>query len=352
MRMTFTHGWRTLAGVGVVAAGLAVGADRAFTQAPTPPAAPAAEPTQIPANTRDYGSRPVAYIYGNTPVTRADLAEYLIARGGHERVEMLVNKMIVEVEAQKRGITITPQEMEAALNEDLKDINVKRDDFISAVLPKYNKSLYEWMEDVVRPRLLLTKMCQDRVKVSDADLRLEFERRYGEKRDVRIIIWPESDGKKNVLAAWDQARKNDDEFIRMAKNQANPSLAATAGHVKPVNRHLIAEDKIVETTAYALREGEISQVLETKQGYMVMKLLRIIPPEVVTFEKEREKIYADVKNLNLSAEIPKQFAELAKAANPVMLMKGPPAAWRFQQTNKQMAEDIRNQQSVTPAGGK
>ncbi|MGL4424595.1 MAG: peptidyl-prolyl cis-trans isomerase [Gemmataceae bacterium] len=353
-------GWRALAGIGIVAAGIGIMADRAMTQTPPPVSTPAAsqEPTQVAPNTRDYGSRPVAYIYGNVAITRADLAEFLIARGGYDRVEMLVNKMIIETEAQKRGITVTPIEMEAALGEDLKGINVKKEDFISAVLPKYNKTLFEWMEDVVRPRLLLTKMCKANVKVAEEDLKLEFERQYGEKRDVRIIIWPESDGKKNVLSAWDQARKSDDEFLRMAKQQANPSLAGTAGHIKPINKHLVAEDKIVETTAFSLREGEVSQVLETKQGYMVMKLLRIIPPDVnAKYESVKDRISGEVFDMKLSQEIPKMFAELSKLANPQILMKGPPPAWRFEKSNKELAEDVRNQPAagapvVLPAGGK
>lgn len=348
---------------GVVAAGLIAHSDRLSAQPPAPaPAAgtpaSATEPTLVSPASKDYGSRPVAYIYGNIPVTRADLSEFLIARGGYEKVELLVNKMIIEEEAKKRNITVTPQEMEAALLEDLKGINVDKKDFVSVVLPKYGKSLYEWMEDVVRPRLLLTAMCKDRVEVAEADLRIEFERQYGEKRDVRVIIWPAGDDKKTILKLWDEARKSDDEFIRLARQQANPALASTAGHIKPISRHLVADDKIVETTAFGLREGEVSQVIETRQGYMMMKLLRVVPPdENITFEKVKDALYKEVYDQKLTQEIPKQFAELQKAAAPMLLLKGPPSQWQFEQTNRQMAEQIRKEKmeregsEVAPAGG-
>ena len=49
----------------------------------------------------------VAMIYGNVPVTREELGEFLIARGGYEKVDLLVNKRIIEVEAARRNITVT-----------------------------------------------------------------------------------------------------------------------------------------------------------------------------------------------------------------------------------------------------
>src|SRR5437868_1319121 len=74
----------------------------------------AQEPTLIDAAAKDYGTRPVAYIYESIPVTRADLAEFLIARGGYEKVELLVNKMIIEKEAERAGIKVTTTEMDKA----------------------------------------------------------------------------------------------------------------------------------------------------------------------------------------------------------------------------------------------
>jgi hypothetical protein len=355
--MRITPRVRRAAAAGVLAAGLGITADRALTQ---PPAAPAAEPTLVPPTTKDYGARPVAYIYGNVPVTRADLAEFLIARGGYEKVELLVNKVIIEEEARKRNIQVSPQAMEAAFAEDLKGINVKKEDFVNVVLPKYGKTLYEWMEDVVRPRLLLTAMCKDKVQVTDDDLRIEFERQHGEKRAVRIIIWPPSDEEREIFKLWDTIRKSDEEFLRLARQQANPALAAAAGEIKPINRHLVAEDKIVETTAFGLREGEVSQVLKTRQGYMVMKLLKVIPPDATAKfedEKVREALHKEMFEQKLTAEIPKQFAELAKAANPTILLKGPPSHWQFAQTTRQTVEEFQRQQetlkpgAAVPAGG-
>lgn len=342
---------RRIVMAGLLAAGLS---SWGFTQSP-PPAQPT-EPTLVDAKSKDYGSRPVAYIYNTVAITRADLAEFLIARGGHEKVELLVNKMIIEEEAKRRKITVTPQEMEAAFKADLNISNppIRKEDFINLILPKYNKTYYEWMEDVVRPRLILGKMCADRIKVTDEDLKQIFEREYGEKKAVKIIIWPKGDNLKSITQTWEIIRKSDEEFDRVARSQANAGLASVAGEIKPIARYQIGDDKdkIVEQIAFSLKEGEISQIFETQQGYMVMKLIKSIPADTkVKFETEKEKLYKEAYDLKQTAEIPKMFAELCKAANPSVLLSGPPPQWRFEKSARDLAEDVLRQNGVQPAAG-
>ena len=98
--------------------------------------------------------RPVAYVHGNIAITMDEFGKYLMDRGGSEKLELFVNKRIIEMAADAQKITVTKAELEAKLAEDLKGIGATQDDFLKILLPKYNKSLYEWMEDVVKPGLL------------------------------------------------------------------------------------------------------------------------------------------------------------------------------------------------------
>lgn len=339
---------RRLMLAGVLAAGALAG--QAFTQAPS------TEPTLVDPKSKDYGSRPVAYINTTTAVTRADLAEFLIARGGHEKVELLVNKLIIEEAAKKRNITVTPQEMEAAFKADLNISNppIRKEDFINLILPKYNKTYFEWMEDVVRPRLILGKMCADRVKVTDEDLLQLYTREYGEKKAVKIIIWPKGDDLKSITKTWDLIRKSEAEFDATARSQSNASLASTAGEIKPIARFQIGDDKdkIVETIAFTLKEGEVSQIFETHQGYMVMKLVKTIPADAkVKLADVKERLHKEAYDLKQAAEIPKMFAELSKDAKPSILLSGPPAAWRFEKPTRGAEDVIRENGGIQPTAG-
>ena len=272
---------RGLAFAGVAAAGYAFGisGDRAAAQ-PQPPALlpPGTQPPKT-APQPEPDRRVTAYIYGNVPVTREELGEFLIARGGHEKLELLVNKRIIEVEAQRRQITVTPIEVQAALEDEMRGMGITKADFAKHILPRYGKTLYEWVEDVVKPRLMLTKMCQDRVKISEEDLKKAFENRYGELRTAKVICWNKDDNGPLLRIAqkqWDEARKGDAEFDAVARTQADPTLAAVCGLVKPVGRHSVTASDQVEKVLFSLKVGEISQLFDTPSGIMCMKLIEII----------------------------------------------------------------------------
>lgn len=327
------RGWVRAAGAaGAAAAGYFFGlaADRVTAQ---PAAAPPAD------------KRVVAYIYGTTPVTREDLGDFLIARGGYDKLELLVNKKIIEVEAARRGLTVTALEVEAALNEDLRGMGVELKDFERVVLPRYGKSLFEWSEDVIKPRLLLSKMCRDRVKVTEDDLTRAFENRYGERRQAKIICWNKED-LKAAQRQWDEARKGDAEFDRIARSQADPNLAAAAGLVAPIGRFPEKEDDTCTKILYTLKVGEVSHLFGTPAGHMCIKCVAVIPPDpnAKPEGKLRETLEKEMFDKKLSAEIPKFFGELKKAANPNLLLKGPPSP----RENREGVQQIIEASGINP----
>ena len=73
---------------------------------------PACEPSTRP--------RQIVALYnGQTPITREDFGEFLISRYGLENIDFLINRCIIEKECKGRGISATPEEIEAGLAEDL-----------------------------------------------------------------------------------------------------------------------------------------------------------------------------------------------------------------------------------------
>jgi hypothetical protein len=289
----------------------------------TPQAAPQQEAPSVPAAagpSSDYSHRVVAYIYGTTPITREELGEYLIARMGKERLARLVNRRIIDHVCQEKGIEVTQAEVEADLAETLKGLAVHQSEFVSKILKPYHTTLYEWKEDVIKPRLLLTKLCRDRVQVTDEDLQKAFTAYHGEKLECRIILWPSSE-KGHVFLLYPKIRDSEEEFDRASKQQADPKLAATGGMIAPFGRYTTGNEEM-EKAAFNLKEGEISQVIETPQGLVVIKCLHHIPPDGRKLEDVREQLTKDIINRKLNqVEIPKLFAELRQQANPTLFLK-------------------------------
>lgn len=317
--------WSAAALVGMGLFGFALGQ---WTGAPV--VVNAQQPKEIvPASASDYPLRVVAYIHGNIPITREDLGEFLIARHGNSKVELLVNRRIIEHACQMAKVTVTPQEVEASLEEDLKQLAVDRTTFVKQFLKQYNKTLYEWKEDVIKPKILLTKLVQGQVKVDEVDIQRLFESQYGEKSECRLIVWPQGE-EKFALKMYDEIRKSEAAFDKTAREQAISSLAATGGRIAPIGRGVSEADKnIVEHIAFKLRPGELSELFQIPgQGTAVLRCEKRIPP-TYRDEADRKKLYDSVRtqmhkamfDQKVAKAIPPMFEQMKKAANPNYVLK-------------------------------
>lgn len=333
--------WQKRIGLGVLTIGVALTAMLVLRKVPQPKVAaetpqvkteakqttsPASLPkslqtSNIPSTNSDYSSRVVAYVYDNTPITREELGEYLIARYGTERLDLLCNKKIIDNECRKAGIEVTAAEVENSLSEDLKGLNVDRKTFVDKVLKNYRKNLYEWKEDVIRPKLMLSKLVRSRVKVTDEDIKKAFDAYYGEKVECRIVMY-EKGFERAVLSDYPRLRDSEEEFHKAAKNQKSSSLAATAGKIRPIARNTTGNDEL-EKAAFALQPNEVSPVIGTPEGLIIVKCDKRIPADTtVNLESVREKITAEIIEKKIAAEIPVAFAEMRKRANPKIILQG------------------------------
>jgi hypothetical protein len=295
---------------------------RAKAEPPSQPSREAASSPIAATPPSDYSQRVVAYIYGTIGITREELGEYLIARVGADRLTNLVNKRIIEHVCRQKGIEVTAAEVEADFQETIKGLGpgVTIKEFVNQVLKPRNKTLYEWKEDVVKPRILLSKLSRDRVQVTDEDLQLAFEAHYGEKVDCRIILWPKGEN-QIALNMYGKLRDSEEEFDRASRMQAHPNLAATGGHISPIGRNTTGNEAM-ERAAFSLHKGEISQLIETPDGTVVLKCIDRIPPDKSkTLEQVRGTLYKEVFDKKLQAEIPKVFNELRVQADPKFILK-------------------------------
>ncbi|HEY3789232.1 MAG TPA: peptidyl-prolyl cis-trans isomerase, partial [Urbifossiella sp.] len=281
-------------------------------------------PRLLPASVnQDPNRRVIAFIHGNVPIYREELGNYLITRGGMDKIELLVNRRIIEVAMTCMGITVTPEEIEAGLAADFNGAKVEPEAFIQYIRERYGKSLFEWKQDVIRPRLQLGKLCQSGIVIAPEELQRAFESQYGEKREAQIIVWP-----KAAPALPDQekakARTGATEFDRLASIQPDNGLAQARGMVNPVGRHIDGEDPNVEKALFTMKEGEISPWIETKTTWTCVRLVKIIPPDPkLTFEKVRGEVEKDVFDRKVSAAIPEMFARIKKEADPKLTRQVP-----------------------------
>ncbi len=321
------------------------------TAAPAPLPATPSTPVPAPADLSDYAKRPVAFIHDNEVVTREQLGEYLIARFGAERLPLLINKILIEEACKAKGIEVTAAEVEASFAEDLANMgNISQADFTEKVLKQYKKSLYEWKEDVIRPKLLMAKLVRDRVKVTEEDIQAGFDAYHGEKIDCKIIYWPKAE--ENIAnMQYASIRDSDKEFDDKAKMQANSVLAAHGGHLEqPIGHRTTGSDE-VEREAFKLQPGEVSPLISTPDGIVVIKCIKRIPPDTnISLERARPDLFKEVFEKKTALEIRKAFLEIQKDAKVKNLLTNPNRQEEdLTQSTRQLLEGGPGGTAVKPA---
>jgi RNA polymerase sigma factor (sigma-70 family) len=260
----------------------------------------------------------VAVIFGDIPITREEWADHLIARLTADQLEMFVNRRIIEHACSQKGITVTDAEIEANVREDMKALGGGSLKVFQATLHRFNKTPFEWKEDVIRPRLLMTKLCRERITVTEKELRNAFEAKFGEQVECQLILWPKGQ-KEQAARDYEAIRADANRFEWAAGIQAEPTLASSKGRMKPFGRHS-SEGAALEKTAFALRAGEISPLIDTPEGTALIKCLRRIPADTATeFEDVRADLRQEVLDRLVQREVPKAFQELKEQARPRLL---------------------------------
>jgi peptidyl-prolyl cis-trans isomerase C len=105
-----------------------------------------------------------------------------------------------------------------------------------------------------------------------------------------------------------------EDFAEMAKKHSEDARAPQGGDLGYIKRKYMPSE--FDEAAFALREGEVSEVVQTKHGYHIIKVMDKIPEGITPYEEVRDFIgkflqgelakknyYSHVKKLRSKAEI-------------------------------------------------
>jgi peptidyl-prolyl cis-trans isomerase D len=160
------------------------------------------------------------------------------------------------------------------------------------------------------------------LKINEADLKTYYEQnaaRLGGKEERRashiLISSPKTasaDDRKKARAKADEllaaARKAPESFGDLArKNSQDPGSAPNGGDLDFFARGAMV--KAFEDSAFSLKKGEISDVVESEFGFHIIRLTDIKAAKVSSFEEMRGQIENDLKK----QQAQRKFAEVADA---------------------------------------
>jgi peptidyl-prolyl cis-trans isomerase D len=186
---------------------------------------------------------------------------------------------------------------------------------------KANQAMFQGPEQANIDYVVLDlESVKKNITLSEADLKSYYDQNSlrlsgnEERRASHILITaaktaPDAEKKKakaRALELLQVVRKSPDSFADVAKNNSqDPGSATKGGDLDFFARGAMV--KPFEDAAFAMKKGDISEVIESDFGYHIIKLTDVKTPKLRSFEELRTSIEATLKSQQAQAK----FAETA-----------------------------------------
>lgn len=291
-------------------AGRPAGAAAAGGSASALPAANTAPSTKKP----NAATLQVMAVVNGQQITRADLGRECIRRYGEEVLESLINRQLITNACQARGIQITEQDVSAEIDQISTRFGLDRSRWLQLLEQERGFTEEQYKREVVWPMLALRKLAAAEIQISQEDLQKAFEAEFGPRVRCRLIA-VSSKPKADQLQA--QAAANPNSFGELSKeNTEDAGIASQFGVMPPIRKHV--GDPKLEQVAYALKPGEVSQVVQVANMYYILKCEEQIPAQYIASQhiaeqqKRMEERIREGKMRVAAAELMEQLQTSAK----------------------------------------
>lgn len=222
--------------------------------------------------------------------TPAERVEKELREARRAVLERLINRSLLEQEAERLKVKITDEEMNSSLEEILKSHGVTREQFYAQLATE--KVSPERFRERLRKELMVARMLdvliRSHVHASDRECQEYYEKNYkayqpgqpppGDAVRIQQIILlvrddsdKEKEQKRKLMEEIRSRVLKGEDFGKLARKYTqgpNPERGGDCGFFRP--GELLPE---LDKVAFSLKPGEVSQVIETNVGFHLLKVM-------------------------------------------------------------------------------
>jgi parvulin-like peptidyl-prolyl isomerase len=282
------------------------------------------EPVEAPVSTRPttQSVEPVALVQVGTQTVVVDRQRYLEFLQATRGLDAILNLMQLELaREQVRQIGLDPDavdveaEVRRTLNAGFRGPNNEQlevgdyEQALQRILNEQGLSRAEF--DVVMETNALLRAAAEpnlRDRLTDEVLQREFNRRYGQQAQVRVISLPNL---QDVQAAKRRLDSGEAFGDLAAELNEDPSLATRRGLIEPFTREA-ALPPAIKTAAFNLQPGEVSDPVASEGQFLLLKLETFMEPQAVTFEDVKEPLREELVQ-QYGGQIVEQYRQVLAA---------------------------------------
>ena len=230
-------------------------------------------------------------------------------------LENLISRELLYQESRSKGIKIDPQATETQLKA-LKQRFPKEADFKKALsdINLTEKTLENRIERDLAIQELVNSKIAPQINISKADNQAfykdhpEYFKQPEQVKASHILIKLETQADesqqkqaKKKIEEIQQKLKNGQEFSELAKNFSEGPSSVKGGDLDYFSRGKMV--KPFEEAAFALKPGEISDIVQTQFGYHLILVTDKKPEKIINYEDVENKINQYLKQEKVKQEV-------------------------------------------------
>ena len=239
----------------------------------------------------------MAYVNGQ-PVAMDALLDLLVQGYGLTASQQVIATELVRQEAAKENITVTDDETAQMTDRTLQEMFPsvseadQRQRLLEQLLVRNHVSRRQW-DLTMRRNVMLDKLVQPAIQITDEILREELANQYGRRVVVRHIETASLTDAQNLLR---ELRDNKADFAALAQKHSLNATGKTGGLLPPVTENSAGIPPVIRDVALKMKTiGEISDPIQAGTAFHILKLEEIQEPQNVTFEEVKDKLARDYR---------------------------------------------------------
>lgn len=244
------------------------------------------------------GSDYVAKVDGEK-ILQTELDDALREQYSTEVLETLIANKIVELEAKKQGVTVSEDSIQSEYEEIIESYG--GEEALQEAL-EANGLTEESVRENIRMYQLTKNVIATGIDITDEEVAQYFDNNkesYGQQEEVvasQILLEDETTA-KDVL----KKLKAGEDFSELAKAYSIDSATSeNGGDIGTISRGQM--DEAFEKAAFGLDKNSISDIVQTSEGYHIIKVTDKVPAKEAVLKDVKEDVYASILEERINEE--------------------------------------------------
>ena len=232
-------------------------------------------------------------------ISKNDLYDVLVGQYGPEALSALIDNKIIEMEADKKKVTVSDKEIDAELQ--VYTDSYGGEEALQSVLDQTGITVDALKTDI-ESYIKLEKLLEPLIEITDEELQAYFEENkesFNEPEQVQAShILLEDEATANEVA---ERLAAEEDFTELAKEYStDTATAANGGELGYFTKGEMAEE--FENKAFSMEIDSISEPVKTEFGYHIIKVTDKKDAKEPVYEDNKEEINEIIYNEKIQTE--------------------------------------------------